>query len=243
MRLTSQIEKQLIILLSLVDLKDGGTAQQLLDTIQGHNYWRGQASELLTTLTEDCIKRAYVLGNKGWFTITPKGEKYLSELCELAYASRHRLKKSTSMAFLRIKHLREEIKMTPFTQKTTEWRSSAKTAAHYHVYIVLLKSDILEMEWILNINPNRKSSLPCIYVGMTGLTPEERFKNHKAGKQSSPYVQEYGICLLPNLYSHLNPMSYSEAKKVEKMLANKLRREGYTVLAGHHDWPAIARQN
>lgn len=33
-------------------------------------------------------------------------------------------------------------------------------------------------------NPDRDPAKPCVYVGMTGLDPQERFKNHKRGSMS-----------------------------------------------------------
>ena len=70
-------------------------------------------------------------------------------------------------------------------------------------------------------------------MGMTGLTPEDRFANHKAGVKSSSLVKRYGIRLLPELYEHLNPMPYEVAAQMEKDLAEDLRRAGYTVTGGH----------
>ena len=74
---------------------------------------------------------------------------------------------------------------------------------------------------------------PCVYVGMTGLTPGERFANHKAGIKDAPVVKRFGIRLLPELFQHLNPMPYEAAARMEKDLAEDLRRAGYTVTGGH----------
>jgi hypothetical protein len=65
---------------------------------------------------------------------------------------------------------------------------------------------------------------------MTGLTPEERFANHKTG---TIVVKRYGIRLLPELYEHLKPMPYDAAARMEVDLAEDLRRAGYTVTGGH----------
>ena len=46
---------------------------------------------------------------------------------------------------------------------------------------------------------------------MTGLTPEERFANHKAGTKAAWVVKRYGLRLLPELYAHLNPMPFDAA--------------------------------
>ena len=71
------------------------------------------------------------------------------------------------------------------------------------------------------------------YVGMTGLTPEQRFENHKGGVKSAGVVRKYGVRLVPKLYAHLNPMSYEKAVEMEVMLAESLRRRGYMVYGGH----------
>jgi hypothetical protein len=68
---------------------------------------------------------------------------------------------------------------------------------------------------------------------MTGLTPEERFANHKAGTKAASVVTRYGIRLLPELYAHLNPMPFKAAEQMELDLAEDLRRAGYTVAGGH----------
>jgi len=42
-----------------------------------------------------------------------------------------------------------------------------------------------------------------------------------------------GLRLLPELYSHLNPMPFEAAIQMEQDLAEDLRRTGYTVTGGH----------
>lgn len=79
-------------------------------------------------------------------------------------------------------------------------------------------------------NPDHDPSKECLYVGMTGLTPEERFEKHKEGiKSGRGYVREHGIRLRPDLYDHLNPMAWEMATKMEAELAGRLRRQGYAV--------------
>lgn len=81
-------------------------------------------------------------------------------------------------------------------------------------------------------NPKRNSKKPCVYVGMTGLTPEERFANHKAGIKAASVVKRHGVRLLPELFAHLNPMPYAAAVQMERDLAEDLRRLGFTVAGG-----------
>ena len=68
-----------------------------------------------------------------------------------------------------------------------------------------------------------------LYVGLTGLTPEERFLNHKAGRKASRWVRRYGIGLLPALYRHLNPLDWTPATSAEVDLAEALARTGIRV--------------
>jgi hypothetical protein len=68
---------------------------------------------------------------------------------------------------------------------------------------------------------------------MTGLSPEERFLNHKRGKKAAGIVRRFGVRLVPRLYRHLNPMTYQEALAAEPALAEDLRRRGFLVFGGH----------
>ena len=71
------------------------------------------------------------------------------------------------------------------------------------------------------------------YVGMTGLSPEQRFENHKVGVKSARVVRKFGERLVPKLYQHLNPMPYAKAKAMEIVLADSLRKRGFLVFGGH----------
>ena len=81
-------------------------------------------------------------------------------------------------------------------------------------------------------NPKRAPAKPCVYVGLTGLSPDKRFANHKKGIKAASMVRRFGVKLLPELYEHLNPMPYDAAAQMEKDLAEDLRAAGYTVLGG-----------
>jgi hypothetical protein len=68
---------------------------------------------------------------------------------------------------------------------------------------------------------------------MTGLTPEQRFQNHKSGIKAARVVKKHGVRLVPKLYAHLNPMTYEKAKRIEVALAESLRKRGFVVYGGH----------
>lgn len=104
---------------------------------------------------------------------------------------------------------------------------------HHHVYVVLLDPAVARFRRVRDANPDRDPAKPCVYVGMTGLSPEERLLRHRAGIQSAWVVKKHGLRLVPELYAHLNPMPFEAAARMEQDLAADLRRAGYTVTGGH----------
>ena len=120
-------------------------------------------------------------------------------------------------------------------QRRTLQRVRAGTEAehHHNVYVVLLDPAVAKFQRVRADNPDRDPGKPCLYVGMTGLTPEARLANHKAGIKAASLVERFGIRLLPELYAHLNPMPFDAAAQMELDLAEDLRRAGYTVTGGH----------
>lgn len=104
---------------------------------------------------------------------------------------------------------------------------------HHNVYVVELKPAAAKIRNIRATNPNRNPKKPCVYVGMTGLAPEERFANHKQGIKAASVVKKFGVRLMPDLFAHLNPMPYDAAVRMEMDLAEDLRANGYTVAGGH----------
>ena len=112
-------------------------------------------------------------------------------------------------------------------------RSKLESLDHHNVYVVLLDPAVGKLRKVHVENPKRDPKKPCLYVGMTGLAPEERFANHKAGLKDATLVKRYGIRLLPELYEHLNPMPFEAAVQMERDLAEDLRGAGYTVTGGH----------
>jgi hypothetical protein len=111
--------------------------------------------------------------------------------------------------------------------------AASVAALHHYVYVVLLDPAVLKLRKIRHLNPARQKDKPCIYVGMTGLKPEERFSNHKAGIKAARIVQRYGLRLLPELYEVFNPMPFEVAAQMEKELAEDLRAQGFTVAGGY----------
>jgi hypothetical protein len=102
--------------------------------------------------------------------------------------------------------------------------------ADRNLYVIELNPKIFDwdrrfFEANLHWLPGRQ----CVYVGMTGLTPEERFRAHMRGKHAARAVQKYGLRLLPEFYQHFNPLPYELAQQMEPELAQQLRADGLAV--------------
>jgi hypothetical protein len=116
-------------------------------------------------------------------------------------------------------------------------KTSRRVKANYSVYVIELNKQVWTDSWKFRAaNPHFRGVLECLYVGMTSLSPQERYKKHKTGaksikgyKISSYYVEKYGTFLRSSLYSEYNPMTKAEATKMEKWLAEDLKNKGYAV--------------
>jgi len=117
-------------------------------------------------------------------------------------------------------------------RRTFQRLKAAAVGFHHCVYVVLLDDKAARDRKVIQANPNREKTMPCVYVGMTGLSPEDRFRNHKRGIKAARVVRKFGIRLLPDLYECFNPMPFEAAAEMERELAEELRGAGYTVTGG-----------
>ena len=99
----------------------------------------------------------------------------------------------------------------------------------FHVCVVELFSDVLLSTRFMHSNPDYLLKKPCVHIGMTGLDPDVRFDECKAGIQANRYVQEYGQRLLPKIYELYNPLTYDEARSLEVKLSIDLREGKFGV--------------
>lgn len=99
------------------------------------------------------------------------------------------------------------------------------------VYAILLselsRSDLWAVE-----RRRGGNSMPCIYVGQTAHSPEERFEKHKSHVHSSYVVRRYGLALLPEIYNFYHSLSRAKAMETENALIMALSQIGCTVY-GH----------
>ena len=95
-------------------------------------------------------------------------------------------------------------------------RGAAAPREHHRVYVVLLKDPAGD-------------GRDGYYVGMTGLTPEERFANHQRGYKSASVVARCGVALAYEWFEGIPAMPYHEAALTEPALADELRDRGFLV--------------
>jgi len=103
--------------------------------------------------------------------------------------------------------------------------------ADRNLYVIELDPKVFEKEErFAEANPHWIPGKVCVYVGKTGLTPEERFQKHKSGhKAGRRLVQRYGRRLIPEFYEDFNPLPYEMAQAMEGELARQLRADGHAV--------------
>src|SRR2546430_2384568 len=92
--------------------------------------------------------------------------------------------------------------------KARRLKRAALREFHHNVYVVLLSPDAARHSIIRRVNPKRDPKKPCVYVGMTGLDPEERFLNHKNGYKAAWVVEKDGVRLLREMYECFNSMPF-----------------------------------
>jgi hypothetical protein len=100
---------------------------------------------------------------------------------------------------------------------------------NHNVYVIELQPEALKHKKFKYQRDKLGPDGRCFYVGMTGLSLEERFKNHKKGYKSNKLVQKYGLYLRPKIFEKYNPMTQDEASRMEVWLARRLRKKGHAV--------------
>ena len=109
------------------------------------------------------------------------------------------------------------------------WAPVLDAPATFSVYVIRLGAAVLKNRRFRAANPGYVKGSPCVYVGATGLTPKERFANHRAGHKANYFAYAYGEALMPELFAHLNPMTHQRALATEIAFADELRQEGFAV--------------
>ena len=90
--------------------------------------------------------------------------------------------------------------------------------------------------YVVELSPEAQTDdRPAVYVGATGLDPEERFENHKAGRKAAKVVKKHGVRLRSDLYPAPagSLETWTQAAGEETRWAEVLRDRGFYVYGGH----------
>jgi predicted GIY-YIG superfamily endonuclease len=99
---------------------------------------------------------------------------------------------------------------------------------HHSLYAIELDRAVWKNRAFAARNPGGAAG-GCLYIGVTGLTPEERFERHRAGTQSARLVHAHGIRLRLDLVEGFARLPYRIAACMEPRLAAWLRAQGFAV--------------
>ncbi len=97
------------------------------------------------------------------------------------------------------------------------------------VYAIRLDPSVLDDRRFREANPQYVEGRDCLYVGMTGRTPDERFERHKRGYKACRYARDFGVELLPAEQVCIKPRTYLEAQRMERRKARQFRNKGCAV--------------
>ena len=105
---------------------------------------------------------------------------------------------------------------------------SSWSRGHHSVYAIELDPAVWKNRAFRERNP-AGAPRGCLYVGVTGLAPAERFERHRAGRQSGRFVRAHGRALRPDLVDGFSRLPYRIAACMEPKLAAWLRAHGFAV--------------
>lgn len=239
LHVTPKIEQTLVLLLALYQVMRVASGKELLALAQAAGYWRGEWPDFNATWTELTEKKGHIgqmLDGDG-YSFSRDGLARLLDLSVLAFALRDAFNHLATPGYVAVCKVKKEMVRRPFTTRAVSREKPRWGWNKHHVYVILLQAEaVVAYPSLIETNPERRTNHACLYVGQTGSTPEKRFKQHKNGRKASEMVKRFGICLVPDLYAHMNPINgRGQAEATERDFAAGLRQHGYTVSAGHHD--------
>jgi len=94
--------------------------------------------------------------------------------------------------------------------------------------------------YVYVIEARDRAGRPVLYVGQSGKTPEERLREHKTCKRycrgcRCRHYAPHAARLRHELFARYNPIidDRKHAERIERWLADRLRKRGYRVIGGH----------
>ena len=138
-------------------------------------------------------------------------------------------RRSVDLASGRLSVVQETAAQSEIVAAVARSRPATWARAHHYVYVILLSEDVKRRARFMRENPRMQPGMPCVYVGLTGLTPSQRLANHRMHHKGARYAGSHGRRLMPLLYERFNPMPYRVGAAFEPYLAGVLRGKGYGV--------------
>lgn len=115
-----------------------------------------------------------------------------------------------------------------------EWMPRALKAAHSFKAVTRGQAGAKHSVYVILLQDPAGRDLFGLYVGQTARDPDWRFDQHKAGYKASGDVRRFGVCLLPEMFEHLNPLRQWESLDLEAALADEFRAIGIPWVEGGH---------
>ena len=115
-----------------------------------------------------------------------------------------------------------------------DWMKRAKCAALRLRAATFGQRGARHSVYVILLHDRRRNGRWGLYVGQTSRDPDWRFDQHKAGYKASGAVKRFGVCLLPEMVEHLNPMTEWESLDLEAALADLFRASGVPWVEGGH---------
>ena len=103
---------------------------------------------------------------------------------------------------------------------------------HHSVYVVELSKEVLNEPRFRKANQDYRLGFPCVYVGMTGLSPDVRFDKHKAGIQSNKFVRALRPAPPAAPLRGVQPDAVRRRARHGSRARHRAAREGLRRLAG-----------
>lgn len=99
---------------------------------------------------------------------------------------------------------------------------------HHSLYAIELDPEVWRNRAFRERNPGGAEG-GCLYVGVTGLRPDERFERHQMGIQSGRFVRLHGVRLRLDLVEGFSRLPHRIAASMEPRIAAWLRAQGFAV--------------
>jgi predicted GIY-YIG superfamily endonuclease len=115
-----------------------------------------------------------------------------------------------------------------FFAMCASYSAASWSRGRHSVYAIELDAVVWKQRAFRARNPGGAAG-GCLYIGVTGLTPEARFERHRAGTQSSRLVHRHGVRLRLDLVEGFSRLPYRIAVDMEPRLAAWLRAQGFAV--------------